>query len=261
MFFQLVHFPGPGPIVLGDLTGRCEIAVTGSGAAEAIVIVNALLGEHPAAVLGPGNAARLSVSDRDRIMAQLQIAHYGSRIAGDSTCRKCEAKFDFDFDLHDLMAALAPPEPVMTDAAGWIEDGQGTRFRLPTGEDELAAVGLNPEAASNVIALRCLPEGTSPDQVPVIEEKAQKLAPLMDLTLDATCPECGTANPMAFAAERYFLSSIKAERRRLLREIHQIAMNYGWSYDAIVDLTRAHRRELVAQIDRDREAAHRSRVR
>lgn len=258
MFVELAHFPGPGPVVLGELTGRAEIAVSGQGAIDAIHLLDAVLLAHPAAVVVPGDAARISVSDRDRVLVQLHVATFGSRIAGDSRCRKCDARFDFDFDLDELVSRLSPDQPHPAASDGWIDGADGSRFRLPTGEDELAAAGLGAEAASNVIALRCLPEGAPPDEAARVEERVQALAPLVDMTLDACCPECRTANPLAFSIERYFLSSIRAERRHLLREIHQIASAYSWSYDAIVDLARPHRRELVAQIERDEERGRRT---
>lgn len=259
MFFELTHFPGPGTVHLGALTGRAEIAVSGTGALDGIRLVDALLQPQAGATLGPGEAARMSVADRDRLMALLQMRFFGHRIAGDSNCRVCGEKFVFDFDVRDLVKSVAPLQPVETDADGWITTDDGVRFRLPSGEDELAASGLDPSRAANVIAFRCVPDGSNSDVVAAVEQKAQKVAPLIDLTLNATCPECGTGNDLAFAAERYFLSALCSERRRLLREIHRIAISYGWSYDSIVDLDRTHRRELVSQIERDRDNTRRAR--
>lgn len=261
MFFDLKHHPGPGQIMLGDLAGRTEISVSGTGAFDAIRLLDSLLADHPASILGPGDASKMSVSDRDRAMALLHMSVFGRRIAGDGKCTECDGRYDFDFDLGDLVAAIAPGENTVADEVGWIETEEGIRFRLPTGDDEMAAAGLDAEAASNVIALRCVAAGAASEDLHRISEAAQRIAPLVDLTLDATCPECGTVNQLAFAAERYFLSSILRERRRLLREIHLIALTYGWSYDAIVDLPRAHRRELISQIDRDRDATLRARAR
>ncbi|WP_425097908.1 hypothetical protein [Tropicibacter sp. S64] len=256
MRHDLLHFPGPGPLYLGDLTARVELAVAGTSPFDAIALVDALLLDRPGSVLKPGEAARLAVADRDRLMASLHLAEFGSRIAGDRTCEACAARFSFDFDLGDLLGALAPSQAVERLQDGWLL-AEGVRFRLPTGEDERIGAASGAKAGE-VIALRCLPEGEV-THLGKVSQIAEAVAPLVDLTLKTTCPECGADHAMAFNAEAYFLGSLRARRARLMADIHRIASTYGWSYDSIVDLPQAHRQGFVDQITRDREAARRAR--
>ncbi|MFW2542769.1 hypothetical protein ACN2XU_09015 [Primorskyibacter sp. 2E107] len=234
-----------------------ELAVEGTSPFDAIALVDALLMDRPGGVLRPGEAARMAVADRDRLMAQLHLAEFGSRIAGDRTCAACEARFSFDFDLGDLLGALKPSRDVERLEEGWLMAEGGIRFRLPNGEDERAGAAGGPRAGE-VIALRCLPEGET-EHVAKIAEIAEAVAPLVDLTLRTQCPECGADHTMAFNAEAYCLGALRARRARMMSDIHLIASRYGWSFGAIVDLPQNHRRGFVDQINRDREAARRTR--
>lgn len=251
MLFDLLHPPGPGPVLLGPLTGAAELGVAGTGAADAIGLIDRCLAAHPGSPVAPGEAARLSTSDRDRLMARLYQRSFGSKIEGVSVCHGCGARFDFDFHLDGLMEALIP-DPAEADPEGWYALGDN-RFRLPQGVDELAALGLPSDQAAALIAERCAPKASDGARAE-IEARVAEIAPLVDLTLDATCPECGAANPMAFGAERYFLTRLRNERHALMRDIHLLAATYHWPLDTITGLTREDRQALVAQIARDRDA-------
>lgn len=255
MQFTLLHPPGPGPLALGPLTGAAELAVVGTGAACATALIDRLLQPRPDAPLAPGQAALMTVSDRDRLMAQLHRATFGGRIAGTSRCGGCGRPFDFDFDLEALLGAVAP-EPADADPDGWFRDG-ATRFRLPTGADELAAEGRPAPQAAEVIALACVP-AADPSARARAERRMARIAPLVELTLRAQCPECGTANPMQFAAQRYFLEALRAERPRLMREIHLLGACYHWRLADILGLARTDRRNLADQIALDRKAAQKA---
>lgn len=250
--FELNHPPGAGVLVLGALTGHAEMAVTGTGAADAIALIDAMALRWPQAV---ARAADLTVSDRDRLMAAVYAAVFGRRIAGTSECVSCAERFDFDFALDDLIASVTA-EPAKADADGWYIDGD-TRFRLPTGRDELAAQGRPADQAAEVIALACAPGAAAEDRAR-IERSMARIAPLIDLSLQAPCPECGTPNTMRFAAERYCLTAMLRDRHRLMREVHLLGAAYHWPLADILSLARDDRRALAQQIAIDREGGRRA---
>lgn len=252
MLFELHHPPGPGHVSLSPLTGRAELSVTGLGAKDAIALIDACLAPLPGMAVLPGGAVAISTSDRDRMMAALYAASFGEQITGNTLCTACEERFDFDFDLSTLLGALKPSDDT-PDPDGWyrVDD---VNFRVPTGADELAAAGLDANRAAEVIALRCAPDAAD-DKRAVVEAHMGAVAPLIDLTLGATCPDCGHENPMAFRAERYMLTTILNQRHAVLRDIHQLAATYAWSFAEITDLPRDTRQALVAQIQRDRSAS------
>jgi hypothetical protein len=251
MIFDLHHPPGPGAILLGPLTGAAELAIASTGAADAIALINACLLPHADSPIKAGNAAMLTISDRDRLMAALYRRSFGGQISGSSACSGCEERFDFDFELDQLLGAVTPDDTPRADGKGWFTQGN-MRFRLPTGADELAAQGLPAPDAANIIALRCAPDAP-PDARTKIESEVARIAPLVDLTLQAPCPNCGTNNSMTFAAERYFLTALLGERRRLRREIHLLGATYHWPLREITALSRDDRRGFAAQIEQDRD--------
>lgn len=250
MLVELHHPPGPGPILLGPLTGRAELAVTGTGADAAIALIEAMLQPRPGAAIGPGEAARLTTSDRDRVMARLQAQIYGPDIASTALCGGCGERFDFDFALSALEEQQERVSAAPNDA-GWFEQ-DGVRFRLPTGEDELAAIGLDDAEAAQAIAARCIPDADAGARA-VAEAQMAEIAPMLDMTLDAPCPDCGHGNPMRFGVERYFLSTILNERQALWRDIHWLASSYHWSLASILELPRESRQALVSNVIRSLE--------
>jgi hypothetical protein len=238
--------------------GRDELSIVAASAFDAVRLVGACMDSRPGARLGPGQAAQMTVADRDRVLAALHTIMFGARIAGDASCRSCNEKFNFDFDLGELVAQ-ASPDPSAAEAVGegWYSGPGNLCFRLPTGEDEAQAAGLDAARAARVIAQCCLqdPEAATAEGFALAERLTARLAPLVDRVLDAACPECGASNPMSFSIERYFLSSIMADRGQLMREIHRMAAGYGWSLAEILSLPRSQRQTLALHIERDADRA------
>lgn len=256
----------PEWVWLGEPTGRSELAVTGTGTAEALRLLDALLaapagggatgGAAGGAVSGAPAAASLAAPDRDRLLAGVYVACYGPKVATTVDCGSCGEPFDLDFELPELVAALTPEEPP---AELRLTDGR--RFRLPTGEDECAVAGLDPERAARELARRCLAAdaGAIPDvdeggAAEALAGRLAEVAPLIDLELEGRCPECGAAQPVHFDLQHYLLAALAAERDRLLGEVHRLAAAYGWSLGEILDLPRRHRRTLVELIEADAAA-------
>ncbi len=249
----------PEWVWLGEPTGRSELAVAGTGTAEALRLLDAVLAAPAGATSGAAGgapaAASLAAPDRDRLLAGVYVACYGPRVATTVDCGACGEPFDLDFELPALVAALTPEE---RPAELRLPDGR--RFRLPTGEDECAVAGLDPERAARELARRCLAAGSDPDEdggdgaAEALADRLAEVAPLIDLELEGRCPECGAGQPVHFDLQHYLLAALTAERGRLLGEVHRLAAAYGWSLGEILDLPRRHRRTLVELIEADATA-------
>lgn len=247
----------PEWVWLGEPTGRSELAVAGTGTAEALRLLDSVLAAPALAGAGGGApaAASLAAPDRDRLLAGVYVACYGPRVATTVDCGSCGEPFDLDFELPELVAALTPEAP----PAAELRLPDGRRFRLPTGEDECAVAGLDPERAARELARRCLAAGSDPDEggggaAEALAERLAEVAPLIDLELEGRCPECGAGQPVHFDLQHYLLAALAAERDRLLGEVHRLAAAYGWSLGDILDLPRRHRRTLVELIEADAAA-------
>ena len=249
---ELSFVPGIRWAKLHELRGSDEQMVDGSDTGVAIRLLDRLICESPGPVLKPGRATTLAAADRDRLLAAIYRYTYGTRIAGTVTCRSCGKSFDLDFDLLELQAALQPaetPAPVQDNGHIVFALADGRRFRLPTGEDEMAVWHLSADAALAELLRRCVLEGDPSVDPEPIQATMKAVAPLMDADLDGHCPECGENQAIHFDIQSYLLSALQAEQPRLIREIHRLATAYGWTLSEILTLTRSQRQAYVKLIE------------
>jgi len=247
---ELRFAAGTPAATLRELTGREERAISGVGTADAIRLLDALLQWPADERTGVRSAADLTAADRDRLLAAVYQRAFGDRIENTLTCSQCAEPFDLHFSLSGLTHSInsrahqraAPVAP----------------FRLPTGHDELAMLGLKPDEAEALLLNRCTESGQWPGGPEAFQEMLDDMAPLLDLELTAPCAECGRAHTVRFDIQSYLLGAFLGERRRLLTEVHRIAGAYGWSFDEILSLARTERRQLVELIEN--ETARRPRL-
>ncbi|MBK8019984.1 MAG: hypothetical protein IPK19_00840 [Chloroflexi bacterium] len=249
-----------GWVELRPLTGHDESRVFEADLPNALSLIDGLLTDRQGTLAAPGGAARLSSSARDHLLAAIYREQYGDEVATTTTCAACRARYDLSFSLADLVRSLpaAPPAP---DGPYRLE---GFAFRLPTGEDELAVIGLPRDAMRRELLRRCLIEGELPGGdsfepfAAALEAAMEAAGPLINLELDAQCPECGAAQSLHFDMQTYLLSALLADQRRLTAEIHLLAMTYRWGLSEILLLTRRQRQRYVALIDASNQAAARA---
>ena len=246
-----------GSAVLRPLTGHEEEWLAQhQGVANAIrttrlldACVLSLDDEEP-----PRDMARgMLVGDRDYLILQLRRLTLGDRVLAVVDCPACGAKMDIDFD-----AAAIPIQNGATDTpvyeielpAGTGNPTRAIRFRLPSGGDQEAVLGLDAETAADKLLVRCLLSNTA---VPLaVEEKARVIAameeraPGVELELELTCPECSHAFVMPFDTTGFFLDELRITADQLLREVHSLAFYYHWNQSEILGLVRDRRRTYLS---------------
>ncbi len=122
------------------------------------------------------------------------------------------------------------------------------KFRLPTGEDELAVMGYDIDKSAEELIKRCIPELARKTNLDNILKTIQEFAPLSDAEIEAQCSECSMISNLHFSLQQYVLSSFLKERDILTAEIHLLARTYGWGLNEILSLPRGDRRSFVAAI-------------
>lgn len=261
----IVNLPG-GWVDLRAITGRDENQIaeadTSGTLIGALTLIDRLLVGRDGALIQPGEAARLTSAARDRLLCAIYQQIYGETILSSPACSACGEKFDLSFSLKDVLAQF-PVMPVPPDGVYALPDG--TAFRLPTGQDELAALGLSAAAARQRLMSACLSvHGRSVDAaslpspaVEAIEAAMEAAAPLINLDLVAVCPECAAQQKIRFDIGAYLLGRLRADHARLTSEIHALALAYHWGLDEILSLSRAERGRFLALIEAD---AHRARL-
>ena len=240
---------------LRDLCGADESAVEGTGTPAAIALVNRLLAAAPGTGVGPGMAASLTASDRDRILAAVYTRAFGAQVQSTVVCGECGESFDLDFRLDQLAGSLSEQTghpPLHPGEDGLFTLDKGVRFRLPTGEDECSVIGMTMDEGIIELAKRCIVGGDTAPHVEMCQQSMEEVAPIIDLDLDAVCPNCDAAQSLHFDLQHYLLQKLMAGRRQLAAEVHSLANAYGWGLNEILQLSRSQRRiyaELVAARD------------
>jgi hypothetical protein len=263
--FQIALNPWPTKArfaFLREPAGDDELAPADASPFATVDLIGRLLVEHPAGTLGPAVAATMSLADRDRLVAGLYRQLFGDTVASQIACDTCGRAFEIDFSLAGLLRSLddriARP-PSLRDGpdeqgAYTLEDG--TRFRLPTVEDEraLAVPGLAEEESVAALRRRCVLAGEVARVGEAVEAAMASLAPLVGTRIAARCPDCDAEQTIDFDMPSYFAAALLRERPILLRELHCLARAYGWSYAELLGMPRSQRRAFVALVLGEQQA-------
>ena len=237
-----------------ELNGFDEQSVSGLDTATAIGLLDRLLVRPSGSSAEQLKAIELTAAERDRLLAAVYKRTFGSRIESTLRCTACESLFDLAFSIEDLLASLssgALSSAASLEPDGTFRLGDRLRFRLPTGEDELAVVGLPASEAQLALLQRCIIESKDPVEIDSVQEAMEEVAPVLDLDLDARCPECGAKQLVHFDMQFYLLRALQQQGRQIAREIHRLAVAYGWSLNEILSLSRNQRRAFVEFIEGD----------
>jgi len=167
-------------------------------------------------------------------------------------CPACGAKMDVSFRTSDVPVESRPqtgPFHVLK-LRETQPYGRTVRFRLPTGGDQEALLGTDPEVAVGVLMDRCLlDDGGVPlslEERQAVAEAMEQMAPQVELELDLTCPDCSRPFVAPFDTTAFFFDEMRMNAGRLLREVHTLAFYYHWSEADILRLRRDRRREYLA---------------
>lgn len=239
-------------------SGADEQVVDGIGTPAALALLDRLLVARAGAFAGPGQAARLTTADRDQVLAAVCSATFGDRVEATRHCEHCGQRFDLDFRISELSRALRSERGAPA-ADGTYTLENGVRFRLPTGEDELAVAGFPSALAERRLLERCVLSGDVERDGARVSAAMSEVAPTLDLDLDAACSECGAETQVHFSMQAWLLGQLLNEQARLPRQVHVLARAYGWSLSEILSLSRRQRLAFVALVEEERRVAQRSR--
>jgi hypothetical protein len=227
------------------MRGLEEINIERSDTATALELLESMIDkEHADAV----KATSIVTADRDRILAAVYQDLYGSKIDSTVSCRHCHKQFDVDFSLTALLAQLHPGKTEVP-KNGVYETTNGVAYRLPTGEDEMRAILTEETDPVQALLTQCLVDRADLAKSDLVEEAMATMAPVMNLEMQAVCPECAREQKVRFDMQSFLLLRLKKERPRLLYEIHRIASSYHWSQQEILQLPRRLRKQYVELIE------------
>ena len=171
----------------------------------------------------------------------------GGTLHASTACATCGEAMEITLPIADLVA-LGGTGGEVADAV----DAAGHRLTLRApGPRDLAAVAAradDPEVAAGMLLGRCItaadPELPTPvpaAMVAEIEAALEALDPLAVVTLESTCPACGSPDAPVLDLLDCAWTVVEAHARRLLGEVHRLARAYGWREHDVLALGAARR--------------------
>ena len=191
----------------------------------------------------------LGVQDRRFLMIELAAALGLSFAWSTHACAACGAWFDVPLDLAELPVAPAGedyPASVAMTSRGRV------RLRLPTGADQIQVAASDDDAgAAALLAGLCAsPEEPGPGtafsaaDLAVIDAALEELAPKLAWAVEAACSECRHVTVIPIDTTAWLRRMADGPTA----DVHEIAIEYGWSERDILALPRERRLKYLALI-------------
>jgi hypothetical protein len=185
---------------------------------------------------------------RNTALIELRCACFGRALRAWTACPRCAEKLEFELD-GEVLLDRAPPG-ISSDN---VEVG-GQLFRLPTTRDVASVLqgAADLDRSARLLAETCrLPTtGSNSPAQPIedlaledIEESMALADPMAELLIELPCPACGGGQESLLDIVSFFWSELEARAKRLLREVHDLAIAYGWTESVVLSLS-DHRRAI-----------------
>ena len=196
--------------------------------------------------------AELTIGQRDSFLFALRDILFGQEIVCLSVCPGCNKNVEMAFTSTDLRAK-AGSEQQKDNVLSLERSRYSVRFRLPNISDLMAISGCrDTNMARSMLSMRCLISASENGaemalgqlHQDVMQELVDEMAredPLADIQFMLVCPFCGRKWQVVFDIVSIFWSEIDTWAHRTLREVHTLALSYGWSESDILALSPSRR--------------------
>ena len=180
---------------------------------------------------------KLNIGERDARLLTLREWTFGPQLIGIATCPDCRERLEMTFDVADIQVTpeSGPTGELTIDVAGY-----DVRFRLPNSLDiDAIADHKDVDVAREELLESCLlsvyhnGEEVPSDHLPtsLVEAIVDRMAEAdhqADVELALSCPSCNHQWHATFDIVSFFWSEINAWAHHMLREVHALALAYGW---------------------------------
>ncbi len=202
--------------------------------------------------------AELSVGQRDALLLALREQTFGTKLNVYTECPQCQERIEFMTDVANVRV-VNPSDPVEKEHELSVENFD-LRFRLLNSLDLAAVVNCNDmTTARNSLVHRCVMQACrdgvalSPRELPedIIERLIACLAecdPQSEVLLNIECPACTHNWDMIFDIVSFFWTEISMQAKRLLGEVHTLALAYGWREMDILSMSTARRQFYLEMV-------------
>jgi len=243
-----------------DLLTIWERGFGRSSVEQALAILDAALPEIPNDIL-----TKIDVVQRDLCLLHLRGLTFGSQYEGLADCPVCHQHLELEFDAGELLNSDSQLPDLETtrslnSESSFQMNNYFVMFRLPNSMD---LKNLNPSigrmeerqqlldacvTSAKFIDKPIVVSDLPPEVVNGVVEHMSRSSPLADMTIRVTCPSCGHAWEIIFDIVSYFWSEINAWSTRLIREVHSLALAYGWHERDILAMSAWRRQRYLEMI-------------
>ena len=181
------------------------------------------------------------LGERNSVLLRLHQRLFGEELAGYCDCPHCGERLEFTLRCSDLLASSASAQP-MAEVAGLSR-------RLPTSRDLAEIARLDdPEQAKWQLLQRCCGDKVDAELLPAFEAALEQADPCADCSLELGCAACDQSAVVPFDIAHFLWEELTAQARRLLDEVHLLALNYGWSESEILALPAVRRQAYLSRV-------------
>ena len=191
--------------------------------------------------------AQLSIGQRNRRLLWLRQALFGDQLESVIHCPECQERLEFQFSASDM---LDEAENDSEETIRSIQTGEfNVQFRLPNSLDMATIpVGSTVEEAETHLVESCLisinQAGKTISTTAAPKEIVQQAIVAMaaqdkqaDIQLSLECPACAHSWSAPFDIVLFLWAEIERWAFRILQEVHILASAYGWSEQAILQMS------------------------
>ncbi|MUL34938.1 phage baseplate protein [Gloeocapsopsis sp. AAB1 = 1H9] len=203
--------------------------------------------------------AKLSIGQRDAYLLTLREWTFGTQLLSLATCPSCRERVELNFNVADIRIAS---NFELAEAYSLSIAEYELHFRLPNSQD-LAAIDSYTDISKTRYFLlkRCLltanqnGQAITADQLPtdIVDAVVQRMAeaePQADVQLKLSCPSCSHQWQETFDIVSFFWNEIDAWAYRVLREVHTLALAYGWHETEILTLSPGRRQFYLEMVSK-----------
>jgi hypothetical protein len=186
------------------------------------------------------------VSERDRLLLHMRRISFGPVLEGYATCRLCASAMEFRLSVDDALQGLENTGDALS--AQWQDQGVDFQLRQATTADLVASASMpTAELAAQHLLARCLGFDELPQAapqctaLPSVRSHFDRLHAVSELRCTLCCPQCAHADTWDLDVGHFVWIEARRAARRLLSDIHTLALHYGWSEPAIVGMSQQRR--------------------
>lgn len=235
---------------VSQLLGVWEQATGKSPVEQSLALLKIACPETPAQ-----DVLNWTIGQRDGALLTLREWTFGTQLNSLALCSACGEQLELAFETGAIRVAT---EGLNNETFTVSSEDHTVTLRLPVVGDLLLIQSATAEVARRVLLERCTLEIQCAGKAVTMSDWPEKLEaaavaamaqndPQADIQLALHCPHCGHDWQANFDIVAYFWDEINAWAIRLLREVHVLAANYGWSETDILALSPT-RRQLYLEM-------------